>query len=173
MKSFACHIGYLLTYISGTILNLSVKKPKQEQTDEFNEIVKVSINHQGFIPILDIDFSNSPNYLTNNISQKKTINEMKLLFRHPSEKSMLDDKLKYFIHYEDLKFREKTDKYDYYISKFKRAILEIGNHMKKKTLKEYISEYVKAKFTENEFVIGVAGRNSIIAKVLKLLNIII
>jgi hypothetical protein len=165
MKSFAAHIGFLLAYISGGILPVSVKTE-----NENSDIVKVSIDHNGFFPFCDIDFGNSPGYLKNNIATRETIGEMKLLFRYPSEKSFLTDKLKYFIHYENMKFLEHTEQYNYLISKFQRGLVAIRDNTKKLDFTNFVLEYVRSHFRNDEFVIGVAGHTHIAAKIMKLLS---
>jgi hypothetical protein len=165
MKSFAAHIGFLLAYISGGILPVSVKTE-----NENSDIVKVSIDHNGFFPFCDIDFGNSPGYLKNNIATRETIGEMNFLFRYPSEKSFITDKLKYFIHYEHMKFLEHTEEYNYLISKFQRGLVAIRDNTKKLDFPKFVLEYIQSHFSENEFVIGVAGHKQITAKIMKMLK---
>ncbi len=165
MKSFAAHIGFLLAHISEGILPVSVKTE-----NDFSDIVKVSIDQNGFFPFCDIDFSNSPDYVKNNIATRETIGEMNFLFRYPSEKSILTDKLKYFIHYEHMKFIEHTEEYNYLISKFQRGLVAISQNTKKLDFYKYVLEYVRSNFRNDEFVIGVAGHTHITAKIMKLLS---
>jgi hypothetical protein len=165
MKSFAAHIGFLLAYIAGGILPVSVKTE-----NEFHDIVKVSVDHNGFFPFCDIDFGNSPGYLKNNIAARETVDGMKMLFRHPSEKAFFIDKLKYFIQFSDWKFAERTERYDYLISKFQRGLVAIRENTKKLDFTKSVLGYVRSHFSDNEFVIGVAGHTHIAEKIMRTLS---
>ena len=170
MRIFSLHIGYLLQYISGGILPVSLRSNTADET-VFPDVVKISVEYHGYIPVCDIDFSNSLDYLKHNISINETVNGIKLLFRHPSEKAFFIDKLKYFIQFSDLKFTERTEQYDYLISKFKRALLAIqAHHTKKMNFANSILEYIQANFRNDVFVVGVAGHEHIQRKILLLLS---
>ncbi len=170
MRIFSLHIGYLLQYISGGILPVSLRSNTADET-VFPDVVKISVEYHGYIPVCDIDFSNSLDYLKHNISINETVNGLKLLFRHPSEKAFFIDKLKYFIQFSDLKFTERTKRYDYLISKFKRALLAIqAHHTKKMDFANSILEYIQANFRNDVFVAGVAGHEHIQRKILLLLS---